>query len=441
MGGQCIGLLSIEAGNLYLAELLTEFVDAVEAHRMRPVVVLGRTWRSPIDNEAICNEVFRLVPWMGFKGQVVASALLSTYQDISDLPQAAALADADTVYLGGSVTMGQKSVEIDATPAIRAAVRHLALVHECPRVACVTGPIHNPETVQRLRAYRLAVRELGLPWEASWEEAGDFTVEGGQRAIRHLMERLPGLEAVFFMSDAMALGALRWFESQRIPGHRRPRFIGFDDIEELQYLDIPLTTISQPLDCLMDECLKRLVNPALPPEGHVPAELVLRRSCGCSHEDIQGTPRSAFHDGLDLLFALQRVRLASQALLRDNDPATWETRLGSALARMELPWAGVLEWRKAQVPTSWSLARFHRYCEYEAGDLREDRTLMGPSPDILAILTGAHPGALVILPLISANRFLGLLLLRHVPGLEQTYDALASQIGTAFAISFPETLP
>ena len=434
MGGQCIGLLSNESGNLYLAELLNSFFEAAENRRFRGVVLLGRTWQSPIDNESLYNQMYRFLPFLGLQGQVVASALLSTYHSLQDLPAYAQLTDSQTVYLGGALEPTQFSVELEASAAIRAAVRHLALQHGCARVACVTGPVFNPETVLRLRAYRKAVRELEQDWVTDWEECGDFTVAGGERAIQALMERLPGIEGVFFMSDAMALGALRYFEKARIPGHRRPRIISFDDIEELQYLNIPLSTIAQPLDLLMEECIRRLAGEPLPLHADVQAELVLRRSCGCSGGEERTSLRSAFHDGLDLLFSLQKLRMAAQALFHNLDPTQWDQRMLLALQRMEMPWAGVLEWR-GPIPLDWGQVSFERWVEYDSVSQKICAQQPKASVSVLPQVIASRSESLIFTPLVCGAHFLGVLVFAHVHGMEQTYDSLATQIAAAMMAS------
>jgi DNA-binding LacI/PurR family transcriptional regulator len=435
MGGQCIGLLSNESGNLYLAELMSAFVDAAEVRRFRAVVLLGRTWRSPVDNEALHNLVFRFLPYLGLRGQVVASALLSTYQPLHDLPAFAGLSDDNSVYLGGALRPGQFSVELEATAAIRSAIRHLVLEHGCARVGCITGPSNNPETILRLRAYRQAVRELGLVWRPDWEECGCFTVEGGQQAVHALMERIPGIEGVFFMSDAMALGAMQYFEKARVPGHRRPRYIAFDDIAELQFLDIPLSTIAQPLDRIMEECVRRLAGDDVSLHADVPAALVLRRSCGCEGSGGKVATRSAFRDGLDLLFSQQRLRLAAQGLFSSSDAQSWDQRMAMTLQRMGIPWACILEWRGEALPVDLGTAAFHRLAEYTLGEPQAVRSVSSPSPAMLADVIRSRTGNIVVAALVFGEYFMGLLLLDHVPGLEQTYDALAAQIGAALHAS------
>ncbi|MEU0066636.1 substrate-binding domain-containing protein, partial [Streptomyces albidoflavus] len=79
--------------------------------------------------------------------------------------------------------------------------------------------------------------------------SGDFTPEGGARAMSTLLERRPDLDAVFAASDLTASGAL-W--TLRGAGRRVPEdvaVVGFDDLRTVaQHTDPPLTTVRQDIE-------------------------------------------------------------------------------------------------------------------------------------------------------------------------------------------------
>ena len=86
-----------------------------------------------------------------------------------------------------------------------------------------------PAGVTRRRAYRDALRAAGLPLDESLEKGGEFTREGGQRAMDVLLQRHSDIDAVFAASDLMAAGAL---SSLHAAGRRVPEdvaIVGFDD--------------------------------------------------------------------------------------------------------------------------------------------------------------------------------------------------------------------
>ncbi|MGX1270162.1 DNA-binding LacI/PurR family transcriptional regulator [Streptomyces phaeoluteigriseus] len=77
---------------------------------------------------------------------------------------------------------------------------------------------------------------------------GDFTEEGGQRAMRDLLARSPDLDAVFAGSDVMAAGAR---QTLRDAGRRIPddvALVGYDDSAIARHMDPPLTSVRQPIE-------------------------------------------------------------------------------------------------------------------------------------------------------------------------------------------------
>lgn len=112
------------------------------------------------------------------------------------------------------------------------------------KIAFVHFPtLNNERMVHRLEGYQRAMREAGL------EVTPDMTLEvinaysSGAQAVATLMERVPGLDAVFCASDVLAVGALT--ECQR-RGWRVPQDLavaGFDDLDIGSIMVPPLTTI------------------------------------------------------------------------------------------------------------------------------------------------------------------------------------------------------
>ena len=186
----------------------------------------------------------------------------------------------------------------------------------------------------------------------------------------------------------------------------------------------------------MEASVRPLAGDNVPAHVDVPAELVLRRSCGCEQAQGRTNVRSAFHEGLDLLFHQQKLRMATQALLRDRKPSQWDQRVGDALKRMGIAWAAVLEWPVGLVPANWAGQEFRRLAVYENGVLSEAQTRQSPQASVLSEVLSSQCEPIIVEPLVNGERFHGLLLLRHVHGMEQTYDTFAPLLAAAWSGSF-----
>lgn len=141
-------------------------------------------------------------------------------------------------------------VDCDNRGGARAAVRHLASLGR-RRIAHISGPLDQTSAVDRLDGWRdiTGAAGAGLDNAPDLLASGDFTPEGGARAMSTLLERRPDLDAVFAASDLTASGAL-W--TLRGAGLRVPEdvaVVGFDDLRTVaQHTDPPLTTVRQDIE-------------------------------------------------------------------------------------------------------------------------------------------------------------------------------------------------
>ncbi|GAA1088772.1 hypothetical protein GCM10009605_28310 [Nocardiopsis composta] len=172
-------------------------------------------------------------------------------------------------------------VDIDNVGGAELAVRRLAGTGR-RRIATVAGPADMPAGQDRLDGYRRALEDAGLEPDPALVAWGDFSHEGGARAMRELLEAAPDLDAVFAASDDMALAALRVL---RESGRRVPEdvaLVGYDDTALAASADPPLTTVHQPTERMGGEMAQVLADRALArtaPEGIVlETRLVVRAS-------------------------------------------------------------------------------------------------------------------------------------------------------------------
>ena len=170
-----------------------------------------------------------------------------------------------------------------------AMIRHLAgLGHR--RIAIIRGAEGNFDAAERLRGYREALAECGLPNPAELEVAGDFSEESGANAVGILLA-LPPAErptAIFAANDCMAIGAL---SALRAAGLRVPEDValgGFDDIPMARYMTPALTSVHVDISALGACAAARLLDLLQGRAGPAPyrktfaTTLFVRESCGAN---------------------------------------------------------------------------------------------------------------------------------------------------------------
>jgi DNA-binding LacI/PurR family transcriptional regulator len=182
-------------------------------------------------------------------GHVDGALILSLHAD--DSLTALAGGAGVPIVIGGRPTWSDREngrptlyVDCDNRGGARDAARHLVALGR-RRIAHISGPLDQSASVDRLDGFRDVLP--GMRPELIAE--GDFTPDGGARAMTRLLERSPGLDAVFVASDVMASGALRVLRAR---GRRVPQdvaVIGFDDMVSVaEWTDPPLTTVRQDIE-------------------------------------------------------------------------------------------------------------------------------------------------------------------------------------------------
>jgi DNA-binding LacI/PurR family transcriptional regulator len=215
-------------------------------------------------------------------GHVDGVLLISLHGD-DKLPQHLESMGVPTVLNGRPLSENSSiySVDSDNVGGAREATE-LLLARGATRIATVTGPMDMGVGQDRLAGYRAALRSAGRrPMEQHIAE-GDFTFDGGVRAMAALLDADPRIDAVFAASDLTALGAMQTLaeRGRSVPGE--VAVVGFDDVREAQLASPPLTTIRQPIEDLgrtmARVLLARVAGTEAPRTTVLPVEVVRRDS-------------------------------------------------------------------------------------------------------------------------------------------------------------------
>lgn len=137
------------------------------------------------------------------------------------------------------------SVTIDHLGAARDTVHYLAGKGR-KRIGLVNGDMRYLYSHHREKGYRQAIEELGLDWMGV-AYAENISCEAGSKALRELMTKPEPPDAVFAVSDVLAVGVIH---TALEAGFRIPEdlaVVGFDGIPFTSSLNPPLTTIEQPM--------------------------------------------------------------------------------------------------------------------------------------------------------------------------------------------------
>ena len=181
-------------------------------------------------------------------GHVDGVLLISLHGDDS-LPQHLEQMGVPTV-LNGRPMSGDDSVyyvDSDNVGGGRAATQVL-IDRGSQRIATISGPLDMCAGLDRLSGFHAALRGAGRSAEDRHIVTGDFTIDGGTRAMHALLDADPEIDGVFAASDLTALGAMHALGERGRAVPDDVAVVGFDDILGAQVAHPPLTTVRQPID-------------------------------------------------------------------------------------------------------------------------------------------------------------------------------------------------
>jgi LacI family transcriptional regulator len=174
------------------------------------------------------------------------------------------------------------SVSTTNREGAQAAARHLLDIG-CRRPVVVVGIEGAGCTEERLAGFAEVCEEAGIRQDPALVVGGDFTFEGGRRAVEALLEAGAQFDAVFAHNDQSAAGALQAIRTAGLSVPQDVAVVGFDDVPLASYTEPPLTTVRQPLRALGETAARLLLahfegEPLSDVPTVIPTSLVIRES-------------------------------------------------------------------------------------------------------------------------------------------------------------------
>lgn len=167
----------------------------------------------------------------------------------------------------------------DSFGGARDGVAHL-IAHGHRRIGFIGDHPHIHTATERLRGYRAAMAEAGLPVAGPWVSLGSTDADRVAAAARAMLTGPDAVSAVFAGNNRVTVTVVRVLADR----DRRPvALVGFDDFELADLLRPGVTVVAQDAAALgrvaTDRLFQRLAGADLPPERiELPTRLVPRGS-------------------------------------------------------------------------------------------------------------------------------------------------------------------
>lgn len=184
--------------------------------------------------------------------------------------------------------IGASCVSIDDEESARRITEHL-IGHGYRRIAHLSGPRKVSIGDARLRGFRAALRQHGIPIldeyivESGLHEGGGY--EGMNKLLGLPVQRRP--RAVVAINDPAAFGAMKAIGEHGLRIPQDIAIVGFSDDIRSSLMPTPLTTVRQPAYEVGKRAAQQLFGHIegklrTPDEIVIKTEQVVRHSCGCN---------------------------------------------------------------------------------------------------------------------------------------------------------------
>ena len=137
------------------------------------------------------------------------------------------------------------TVTIDNVKAGKDAVNYL-ISKGRRRIGLITTKQRSQSSIDRELGYMQALEENGIPFDERLVFYGSYEAESGTKGCEALMKLPEKPDAIFSISDMIAIGAMNYALSTGIDIGKEVLFFGFDDIQYSHIFVPHLSTVRQP---------------------------------------------------------------------------------------------------------------------------------------------------------------------------------------------------
>lgn len=137
---------------------------------------------------------------------------------------------------------------------------------------------------KRIQGCNSALQEAGIELDAAnGIYVDEVSLDEGMRATEYIMEKMKGVDGIFYMSDLLAVGGVSYFAEKHIRIPEQVKLVGFDDISISNSIYPKLTTVHQPVDefgRLAALYITDMINgkDIKSQRQHIPVELIVRET-------------------------------------------------------------------------------------------------------------------------------------------------------------------
>lgn len=245
-------------------------------------VAFGGTLRSERHDVGEYN-IFELCQFDQFDGVILLTNTISDSLVTANIVKRLSASKVPAVCIDNDLDTKFYHIGIDNFDAMSQIVRHIVEDHHCTRIAYISGPENNPESIQRYQAFESVMRENHLTIDPDFVYNGSFRSCDGRDGVNYFLNNgKPLPEAIICANDVMALATILELNERGIQVPDDILVTGFDDIYAGRNFAPSITSVARPLyQSGYLACEAVLESKPRPHSTILETKVVKRQSCGC----------------------------------------------------------------------------------------------------------------------------------------------------------------
>ena len=323
-----IGLITEDVNTDYTKDVIYSIYDAIPEDRdIRLFVIAGKMGdKSDRDelvryNREIYNSIYDFTGYSRLDGLIIALGSLRSLDTEEERQRFdGKFFDIPRVYISSEVA-DVVEVKYDNEMGIREVVDVLINTDNISKLCMLGGREDNFDVVERREIFRDYLIKKGLEFPDSAYIATDMSINCKKEAGK-LLDDNPGVEAVFCVNDAVAVGLYQAMRDRGLEPGRDIKVFGFDNTRMAGEMSPPLSSIGptgmtvgkQALELLIDSIDGREISSKL-----VPTRLYSRASLNYEMYDMASLDVTALDEaGINRLFDYCFYRYKNSTYRREN---------------------------------------------------------------------------------------------------------------------------
>ena len=302
----------------YVEIIIDKIIETCEEADVNLVIIPG-------DNPALekysfqHNLLYDLTPNEYLDGIIVISRVLGDPATVEHLLSKALALPA--VVIGEEIQSAVSTISVDNVAGMVEGLEHFIEFHKYRKIAFIKGLEGNDEAEERFQIYKDTLKKHNIAYDENLVYYGDFSPSGGKKAVIDFLDRrslsVEDIDAVFASNDDMATGAVSEFESRGINVPVDIPVAGFDNLNAMGALGIPLASVGQPLKemsaCAVLTLIDYLNGKKVKKKQTFSTKYIKRSSCGCllNNRDIARVKDEKYYQdmlaGEDVSQVLQKI--------------------------------------------------------------------------------------------------------------------------------------